>query len=770
MKKILIAIFALSASYSSYAESKFDARGEMIANEYRNFVKDPSSLMMNPDRLPFDTRVVSRSGISSTVTILLEDGVSRDEIEALGFNIVTGSRSVLVVEGLMDNIIKLAESDLVKSVEFAKDVDTCLDVARKRSGVDAIHAGSDGLPQAYTGKGVITGIFDTGFYPDHYNFKDADGNCRITNFWWVKNVTGTAITHYDTPAKVIGITGGTDSSSSSHGTHTLGCMAGYCYKKLPEMISYDQETSKWTVATKLSSRYGVASPWYGSAKESEIVVGAGPLYDQSIMAGIQKVADYINASGKPGVINLSIGSVIGPRDGSDVFCTFLSEVGEKIPVCVSAGNDGDSKMTLNGNSYKFFLVPVSSKYTASEGILDFWSSNGSDFTITAVVYDTASNQTLFSSDIKSSDTKKIIIGNSTYSNVTVKDASFDKAFKESSIQIQAKKSTTNNRYNIYMEYKLAYNATTNTDKTIVFGFIVKGAANQRIDVSNKQVSGNGELQSLGIAGWSDGNADMSINSMACGKNNIAVGAWNTRNEWGITTQGASKIYYSDTPEEDGYGLGDVAGYSSYGQLCDGRKLPDFCAPGTGIISSVSTPGKATLAQYTYPTGTYTATGDTRTDMWGLMQGTSMASPFAAGVIALWLEADPTLTPAEIKKIATETCTTDDYTSKPGMSLRWGAGKINALAGIKKILGIAGINDITVDADDHLQVTPSGYRNWQVYLSGASRIDLKLYSMSGQIVASSTVNGDEAELDASSVDKGVYILNVNGKYNVKIAIN
>lgn len=63
-----------------------------------------------------------------------------------------------------------------------------------------------------------------------------------------------------------------------------------------------------------------------------------------------------------------------------------------------------------------------------------------------------------------------------------------------------------------------------------------------------------------------------------------------------------------------------------------------------------------------------------------ISGTSMATPFAAGVVALMLDADPTLTPDEIKHILTETAT-----AMPGyQDFEVGAGYINAYAAVDKV--------------------------------------------------------------------------------------
>ena len=766
MKKQYLTIAAIAMSLTAYAENKFDARGEIIVGQYNQFMKDPGKMLLQTDELPLNLDVVSRSGSTASVAVILADGVSRSQIEDLGFSVNAATRSVLLIEGKMDDIIALADTDLVKSVSFADEYDQLLDYGRRFTGVDVIHTGGDGLPQAYTGKGVITGIFDSGIYPDHINFKNEDGSCRISNFWHYTSSDGKKVTHYDTPEKVVKINGGTDTSTSSHGTHTLGCMAGFCYPNVKSMSIYDQRSDKadkWDVVNSLKYPKGKAVPFYGMAKESEILAAAGSLYDQNMMAGIQAMSDYIIKSGKPGVINLSVGSIIGPKDGTDAFTLFLDEIAENVTICIAAGNDGDSDYSLSGQSFKTFISTAADPTAGISGVIDLWGSDDKPYDATIVVFDTTTGKSLFSYDVNFNN-RQAIIGNKAYQNVTVTDNSFEDAFSSSYLIVQPKKNTANNRYNAYIQYNLNNNKLTNAEGSVAIGIMVNCKDGQHVDLAHRATKGAGTISSLGIDGWSNGNSDITISSMACGHNTIAVGAWNSRNEWGIIPR--SQWFYSRTPELYGLGLDDIAGYSSYGKLCDGRSKPDFTAPGTGIISSVSTPAKASLDDGTSPCATYSS--GTRSDSWGIMQGTSMATPIVAGAIALWLEAEPTITTAEIREIALSTCSTDSYT-QGGDPLRWGAGKFNALAGLHKVLDSAGINDITTDAGDKFQVTPTGESSWNIFVCGATKIDARLINIAGQTVSTVSAAGNEATVNASNLTPGIYVLNVNGVHSTRIAV-
>ena len=100
---------------------------------------------------------------------------------------------------------------------------------------------------------------------------------------------------------------------------------------------------------------------------------------------------------------------------------------------------------------------------------------------------------------------------------------------------------------------------------------------------------------------------------------------------------------------------DVVGLRSYfssnGPGLDSiRVRPTVLAPGSMVCSALNAlaPGFNPEAQTTFVADVLKR-GD-RTYYYGAMQGTSMASPFVAGCVALWLQASPTLTPADITDI------------------------------------------------------------------------------------------------------------------------
>ncbi len=98
-------------------------------------------------------------------------------------------------------------------------------------------------------------------------------------------------------------------------------------------------------------------------------------------------------------------------------------------------------------------------------------------------------------------------------------------------------------------------------------------------------------------------------------------------------------------------------FSSVGNTADGRTKPDFMAMGSG---------------------TYAAS-NTSTTSYKSFSGTSAACPLAAGVPALMLEKDYSLTPMEIREILRNT---SDHSAAPNRLYGWGT--INALAAMNQI--------------------------------------------------------------------------------------
>lgn len=106
----------------------------------------------------------------------------------------------------------------------------------------------------------------------------------------------------------------------------------------------------------------------------------------------------------------------------------------------------------------------------------------------------------------------------------------------------------------------------------------------------------------------------------------------------------------------------LAPFSSRGPTADNRVKPDISAPGVSI----------TAAQAVYPNTASTHGG------YVAYSGTSMATPFVAGVAALILDANPSLTPTQVKD--TIKGTAEDF-GVSGSDIDYGAGRIRAFKAV-----------------------------------------------------------------------------------------
>jgi subtilisin family serine protease len=118
----------------------------------------------------------------------------------------------------------------------------------------------------------------------------------------------------------------------------------------------------------------------------------------------------------------------------------------------------------------------------------------------------------------------------------------------------------------------------------------------------------------------------------------------------------------------GLNTGQLSSFSSHGPTRIGVQKPDIAAPGQYITAALADSSVfSTAPHYTerhHPTNGYIT-----------IQGTSMATPLVAGVIALMLEREPKLNPEEIQKRLRVTARRDDDTRRVWES-GFGYGKID----------------------------------------------------------------------------------------------
>lgn len=672
------------------------------------------------------------------VIVMLAEGYDASSLEALGYEVESCTSRTAIVSMPLDKVEEFALNEAVQSVSFGGKSKLLLDLARKSGGVDEAHTGVtvEGVTRSFKGAGVVLGMVDEGFQANHVNFIDDNGAgaSRISHLWYFRSSNGTATTYTSTNIKNFTC----DNKQESHATHVAGIMGG-SYQG-PAKMAYTATGS----TTRVQMLNDEPMKYYGVAPEAELALSVGQLYDPNVISGVSRIINYAKQQGMPAVVNMSLGINMGPHDGTDNTTATLNELGKDAIICMAAGNEADLKMSItktfteDESEVKTFLIPASAYgVTAIDNYLDIWASDNQPLTVTVGGYNRSTAEETAFATLSAKGSKTISTGTGMTSG---------------RISMSANVDANNNRYFVRMSPSTAVKMNSNS----YFFIKVSGKPGQKI---NMYYSGYADFSSKNIAGYVNGTADESINNYACAENIISVGSYNTRRYFGIlgSTNGAS---YTNNET-----VNKISGFSSYGTMPDGTPLPYILAPGATIISSTNRyyVESSIASQYyespEYMTGSATSEFDGKTDYWGAMDGTSMACPYISGVVALWLQADPSLTAGDVKKIMAETSTQDSYTKqKPAAS---GYGKINAAAGLRYILTQnAAIGSVKPDDEARLMITATA-TGFDVVLSGEASFEAALYDMQGRLASRASGRNSEAYLPTDGLSAGVYVITVQG---------
>lgn len=637
---------------------------------------------------------------------------------------------IAIVRGTLAQFEAIAALPQVSAIRLSRPGTATNDISARETGAAAANSapGIDG--EVYTGKGVIAGIFDNGFDFQNPSFRRSDGHSRVLRYF----STGPDATEYSQQAVIDALT--TDNSEEMHGSHVLGTMAGYY----------------------------PGGQYNGMATGADIVVSSGELIDDYIAEGVSKIAAFARDEGKPCVINLSISDFLGPRDGTDLFARSLQaatyDSGDAI-LCIAAGNDGETGHSVTATLTEEQTEACTLIYhwdpeKVFEGGMAVWSGDSRDISMSLALYDTKKTEPLVTFPVEANPDETFLINSYDYSEEipegleALSHEIFDKAFTNSTLSAHYDtNASTNGRPSFYVYYSLHINPETNSDIGIMPAVIIKGAAGQRIDIN--MAGENCILRGFARDGWHNGSQNMSISSMACTVGAVSAGAYVTRPTFDNID--GKTISTGDFEE------GQYAPWSSLGTTVDGRQLPVTAAPGCMIISVASTPYVESHPDYEHVTGS--KAGTDRTDYWALEYGTSMATPAVAGGIALWLEADPSLTADEVHDIIYATARKDRFTAT--RPLRFGAGKFDAEAGLREVLrrkasliGPSAVvpGDMTVRRQgDMLTVT----------IPGLDTFRAELTDMQGRTVACAAADADgTATLRTGAVSRGVYVVSAAGR--------
>ncbi|MGD0196131.1 MAG: S8 family serine peptidase [Candidatus Dormibacteria bacterium] len=568
-----------------------------------------------------------------------------------------------------------------------------------------------------TGQGTIVGVVDTGIDLTNQDFMTSNGT-RILDLWdqpACPNPQGSGATE-SCPVQTAnagGFTYGAECTQSMINSGTCGvengcCVTHFTYGATCELpIQPNQAVNQFpeedcdghgTHVAGIAASNGRAAPagtYIGVAPEADLVIvkSDGNLAD--IVDGVAYVFAVAAAKGEPASVNLSLGTYEGPHDGSDMFETMLDALtGPGKVLTVAAGNEATNNPTYHYHA----SAAVADGQVRTDGLLveampvfiDLWYSGNAS--ISAAVNETGFGQTPWVSP----DTTGVSgEGGTCIQGIPGKDQ-----FENDQGNVIEILSCTHMPSDGMNEIQVEmFNANTGGSLVNAAGAVCSESnvclnGFQLLLRGNSAVAGTYNAWTFDQGDYffykGDGNDRSTLDEPATAHDVISVGSYVTRNSWPSESG----------TESDSSVVGAISSFSGEGPTLDGRAGITIVAPGEEIGSSLSA---AASTDITSDCPALTTAGCISPDGNHLfLQGTSMASPHTAGAIALLLEQQPTIDPAQAKSLLAQSANTSPLTSG-GAATTWGAGKLELGPGVLSINAthgpLAGGNTIDITGVD-----------------------------------------------------------------------
>ena len=615
--------------------------------------------------------------------VRLESTSAIGKLESLGVEIQETFLDGKLVTALIpvDKIEEVAAIADVSRVKAATMMRKSTNTVRQRTNVDDVltfstDAQSAGLPSSFDGSGVVLGVIDTGIDFNHIAFKDASGNSRIKQAYVYNGSSASTYSGSQITSTL------TDDKSEDHGTHTSSTAGGSSVTVSGSTVTVTDNHANAT--------YG------GMAPGADLyLAGINGLSDTYLSNAINKIVTYADQQGKPVVVSNSWGSQLGPHDGTgDVADIYNSLFGDDHPNRVAlfaASNDGGKSPASEAGGYHVKGTSSSASPLGSILRCHYYSDTDNGFYYNGIV-----TNAWFRSTVSNVTVKVLVLNSSTGAKVA-----------ETTVTPTTTGATVSGLSSYYSGSLYAYKDYVSANgKTQVMlyaqGFQSKSytssyQSNYTLAIQIYPTNGSATLDMWGGNSgyftshlstngytWTTGTDDGCYSDEATIANVISIGAYATKNGGMITD----------------YTIGDIADFSSWGTTSTsltGEAYPWIAAPGARIIAGVNHNHTSSVDSYSYYGSTFS--GDlvvnSSTNPYAYMEGTSMATPTAAGIVALWLQASQSdnakseyknsLTVNKVKQIMAQTAIHDSYTDTGANASHFGNGKIDALAGIAEIL-------------------------------------------------------------------------------------
>ncbi len=663
--------------------------------------------------------------------ILLNENADLNDLKANGAKINIITPNIVTAQVPIQNIEQIAMLPGVKNLQIGTPVHRRLDKARIVTNVDQVQTGT-GLPSPFMGKNVLIGIIDSGLEYGHIDFYDLTGTSLRIKHVWDQNISGTPPsgfsygTEYTSQSAILAAQ--FDNKTETHGTHVTGIATG---------------------ADKTNNNI-----YYGVAPEADIALVSYNANDQtsdnvSITDGIKYLYDYATSLNEPCVVNMSLGSHIGPHDGTSAFDQLCDGLQGKGRLLVGAvGNEGKDSLhishtftAINSTLKTFFTYYKNSQLL---GLSDIWGEANKTYSVRVVVFNKASGSEVYTTPVFSASTS----GNHTYTLTASNGA-------VGTIQIFTEKNVSNNKANAFISSDMT---TINTGNYI--GVIITaqtGTVNAWADDFYSYFINNN------VSGWTNGDSNNSMGEIGgTGKQIISVGAYVSKT---VFTNVSGQSYRSFET------LDDIASFSSTGPTIDGRIKPDITAPGSLLLSAYSS---AIITDSNYSNYIVKKSAVNGSNYYyGQLEGTSMAAPMVTGILADWLEAKNDLSPQEVRTILKDNSISDTFTGTiPSVGSNiWGYGKIDALNGTIATLKIAELQKIqTSNANYLIYPNPTIGSLTLLFVTNDSNVFFSVYSLNGQKVYTQQIGNvtasEELQMNLARLAAGAYLVTVSGNLHYK----
>lgn len=636
-------------------------------------------------------------------------------IGAQGYTAQVVGTSVLTAKVPLSNIVGLAEMEEVNYMSVPRQFSPLMHTTREMTRVDEIHAG-EGLETPFTGEGVIVGVIDQGFEYKHIAFQDASKKTRVLAVW-NRNTQKLS--------KTIPSAGDGFNNSKGHGAHVANIAAG----------------------SKIAD-----SKYYGIAYNADLILASSTFGEDDVINSIDAIKDFAEKEGKPFVINMSFGGQIGPHDGSSAYDQAMGGMSKSGGLLVAAmGNEGEDNIHASytfkkegETKYVIFELPTNTDVNLYA--IDLWGTNG---------------------DGKQHLKVRPFVFNKITKAKDFKTASFWTNCGSISANINPYNKKENYNYMISVN-----SMQSGSSNKVVMGLEITGNEGDGFNVWSNPGYGSISTTIAGSSYLKGDNLYCVSEGAATAPNVIAVASYNGNNGSFYSYNEKASYTYNSLKNK-----GALSPFSSRGPWLGGDGMkPTIAAPGS-VISSAFNKYSTAFSKEDIEITDILSSGASKY-YYGVMSGTSMATPAVTGILALWLEANPELTYDEVLAIFKKTAIKDNYTGKEDWNEEFGHGKIDAYAGLLEVLKMAenvGINDL-LNSESPVTLK-KGHRQWNILFNNdESFADIKLYTAAGKQVMSRHLEnvrrGEETIVDLSTCEAGVYVIRIQttlGDYTRKVMV-